>query len=105
MFQPGLIRVRERSFSAPLEPHNAYYATELSQLRTESLPRLRHTARKVDTEWTEVRGSNCLSNEDINTFENWWAEKKCTINALYEKCQRLSHSIGLPSNGIGWTAP
>lgn len=42
-----------RAFTTPLNPHNAYYAAELSYLRTDSLPRLRHSARRVETEWAE----------------------------------------------------
>lgn len=98
-------RERERSFSTPLEPHNAYYATELSQLRTESLPRLRHAARKVDTEWYETRRTGHVAANDINEFENWWADKTCTILSLDEKGKRLSTAIGLSSTGMGWTAP
>ncbi|KAF2248455.1 hypothetical protein BU26DRAFT_334460 [Trematosphaeria pertusa] len=98
-------RSRERSFSIPLEPHDAYYATELSHLRTEALPRLRHAARKVDTEWYEAKRSTTLSISDINDFENWWAEKKCRILHLNEQGKRLSLAIGLSSSGMGWTAP
>jgi hypothetical protein len=98
-------RPRERSFSTPLEPHNAYYVTELSQLRTESLPRLRHRARTVDTAWYEAKRSNTLSPNDVKEFENWWADKKCAIENLYEKGKRLSDAVGLSPNGMGWTAP
>jgi len=35
-----------RAFTTPLNPHNSYYAAELSYLRTDSLPRLRHSARE-----------------------------------------------------------
>lgn len=100
-----LQRNRERSFSTPLEPHNAYYATELSQLRIESLPRLRHAARRVDTEWSELKRNSPLCFSDVNSFENWWAEKKCTIRSLDEQGKRLSHAIGLTPNGMGWSAP
>ncbi|KAH7117857.1 hypothetical protein B0J11DRAFT_442072 [Dendryphion nanum] len=104
----GLRRVisRERSFSTPLEPHDAYYITELSQLRTESLPRLRHSIRKVDTRWIETkRGDGLLSTDEINEFENWLAEKKYTMLTLDTKCKTLSEAAGLSSNGLGWTAP
>jgi hypothetical protein len=44
-------------------------------------------------------------NIDINEFENWWTDKKCTILTLNEKCKRLSTAIGLSPTGMGWTAP
>ncbi|KAF2819423.1 hypothetical protein CC86DRAFT_307471 [Ophiobolus disseminans] len=97
-------RSRERSFSTPLEPHDAYYATELSHLRTEALPRLRHLGLKVDTEWCAKRSGH-VSPEDIEVFEKWWAEKKCTIAILNEKGKRLATTLGLAATGLGWCAP
>ncbi|KAF2270202.1 hypothetical protein CC78DRAFT_194866 [Lojkania enalia] len=96
---------KERSFSTPLEPHNHYYATELSQLRTESIPRLRHAARKVESEWYETKRQSILSPDDNATFEKWWAEKKSAIGGLNEKCKQLSIAIGMGPAGMGWTAP
>jgi hypothetical protein len=96
---------RERSFSTPLEPQNAYYATELSQLRTESLPRLRHAARKVDTEWNEAKRAGVLTLSENAAFEAWWNDKKLTILSLNEKGRRLSEATGLAPTGLGWTAP
>lgn len=98
-------RSRERSFSTPLEPHDAYYATELSHLRTEALPRLRHLGRKVDTDWSEIKRTSTLSSGDVNAFENWWAEKKCNIQGLNEKGKRLAKALGLAATGMGWCAP
>jgi hypothetical protein len=98
-------RSRERSFSTPLEPHDAYYATELSHLRTEALPRLRHLGRKVETEWYEAKRSGSVSAEDVNSFENWWAEKKCAIASLDGKGKRLASALGLATTGLGWCAP
>ena len=98
-------RSRDRSFSTPLEPHDAYYATELSYLRTEALPRLRHLGRKVDFEWVDAKRSASLSPEDVNAFQNWWAEKTCTINSVYEKGKRLADALGLMPTGMGWCAP
>ncbi|KAF2785463.1 hypothetical protein K505DRAFT_330984 [Melanomma pulvis-pyrius CBS 109.77] len=98
-------RSRDRSFSTPLEPHNAYYATELSHLRTESIPRLRHAARSVDKEWYEAKRSGAVSINDVIDFEAWWANNKSTIRTLDEKCQRLSAAVGIASTGMGWTAP
>jgi hypothetical protein len=98
-------RSRERSFSTPLEPHDAYYATELSHLRTEALPRLRHLGHKVDTEFYETKRSGIVSAEDVNAFENWWAEKKCSIVVLNEKGRQLASAVGLKSTGLGWCAP
>lgn len=96
---------RERSFSTPLEPRDAKYASELSYLRTEALPRLRHAGHKVDTEWYEVKRTGSVAAEDVQTFENWWSETKCTILKLNETGKRLAEANGVTSNGMGWTAP
>ena len=104
---------RERSFSTPLEPQDAHYALELSQLRTESMPRLRHAAVAVDRDLAMFKKSKDLTSPenkeltsaDVNAFENWWAQKKCDIHELDEKVKRLSEEIGLTSTGMGWTAP
>lgn len=96
-------RSRERSFSTPREPHDAYFAAELSHLRTEALTRLRHAARKVDQEWSEAKRTNALSPGDVKDFEDWWGEKKSAISRLNEKGKRMSLAIGLSSSGVGWT--
>ncbi|KAF1847309.1 uncharacterized protein K460DRAFT_352463 [Cucurbitaria berberidis CBS 394.84] len=93
---------RDRSFSIPLEPHDAYYVTELSHLRTEALPRLRHKCHKVDTEWYETKRTGSLAADDVNAFENWWAEKKCIVLSLNEKGKSLATAHGLPNTGMGW---
>lgn len=98
-------RSRDHSFSTPLEAHDAYYATELSHLRTEALPRLRHQARKVDTEWYEANRMGRIVAQDVHIFENWWVDKKSTINSLNEKGKRLATALGLSSTGMGWCAP
>lgn len=98
-------RSRERSFSTPLEPSDAYFSLELSHLRTEALPRLRHLGHKVDTEWYEAKRTGQISTEDANAFENWWAEKKCAILSLSEKGKFLATAHGISANGMGWTAP
>jgi phage gp29-like protein len=98
-------RTRERSFSTPLEPNDAYYANELSHLRTEALPRLRHLGFKVDTEWAEAKSSIGLSANDANAFEQWWAQKTCTIVSLNEQGKRLATAHGLGPTGRGWCAP
>jgi hypothetical protein len=98
-------RSRDRSFSTPLEPHDAKYATELSYLRTEALPCLRHLGRKVDFEWVDAKRSSTLSSEDVNAFENWWAEKTCTITNFCNKGKRLADALGLVPTGMGWCAP
>jgi hypothetical protein len=95
-------RSHDRSFSTPLEPHNAYYAMELSHLRTESIPRLRHAARKVDKDWYEAKCSGAVSIGNVMAFEEWWANKKSAIRHLDEKGQRLSAAMGISSNGMGW---
>lgn len=96
---------RERSFSTPLEPQDAKYATELSYLRTEAIPRLRHSAHKVDTEWYEAKRTGSVSDEDVQTFEKWWVEKKCMTLTLSEEGKRLAAANGVTPNGMGWTAP
>jgi len=98
-------RSRDRSFSTPLEPHDAYYAIELSHLRTEALPRLRHLGRKVDFEWTDAKRSGILSTDDANAFENWWAEKTCEIMALNAMGKHRADALGLVPTGMGWCAP
>jgi hypothetical protein len=96
---------RNRSFSTPLDPQDAYYATELSYLRTEALPRLRHSALKVDIEWYEAKRTGLVTDDDVSAFEAWWVEKKCNILSLNEKGKRLAVAIGLSPTGMGWTAP
>ncbi|KAF2003144.1 hypothetical protein P154DRAFT_111510 [Amniculicola lignicola CBS 123094] len=98
-------RPRERSFSTPLEPHDAYYTTELSHLRTEAIPRLRHAARKVEVEWKESTRAGAISDDDNAYFEKWWSDKKSSITSLYAKCQRVSLALGISPNGMGWSAP
>jgi hypothetical protein len=98
-------RHHERSFSIPLEPRDAYYATELSYLRTESLPRLRHAARKVDNEWYEAKRLGSVSQDDATEFEKWWADKKTWIRQLDEQGRRMSSAMGVSASGLGWTAP
>ena len=95
------LRTWEHSFSTPLEAHDAYYATELSQLRTESLPRLRHAARNVDKEWYNTKRT--VTPDDVNQFELWWMEKKFTIKNLDDDCKRRSDAFGVSASGIGWT--
>lgn len=95
---------RERSFSTPLEPQDAKYASELSYLRTEALPRLRHAGHKVDTEWYEAKRTGTVASEDVQSFESWWSETKCTILKLSEHGKRLAEANGVTSNGMGWTA-
>ncbi|OCK82887.1 hypothetical protein K432DRAFT_415025 [Lepidopterella palustris CBS 459.81] len=92
-----------RSFTTPLDPHSAYYAAELSYLRTEALPRLRHSTRRVGTEWVE-----CKLTADASTvaeFEAWWGEKRDYVRELDSRGKHLSVAMGLADNGLGWTAP
>lgn len=96
-------RSRERSFSTPLKSHDAYYAVELSHLRTEALPRLRHKTYKVDTAWSEAKPH--MHPDDVNAFENWLAEKKCAILSLSERGKRLATAVGIANTGLGWCAP
>lgn len=94
---------RERSFSTPLEPNDAYFATELSHLHTEALPRLRHKCHKVDTEWLQAKRTGTFTTDMMNDFENCWAEKKCIVLTLNEKSKRLAHVHGVVSTGMGWS--
>lgn len=94
---------RERSFSTPLKSHDAYYAAELSHLRTEALPRLRHKTYKVDSAWSEAKPH--MHADDVNAFENWLAEKKCAVLSLTERGKRLATAVGIANTGLGWCAP
>lgn len=96
---------RERSFSTPMEPQDAKFASELSYLRTEALPRLRHAGHKVDTEWYEAKRTGAVDPEDASTFESWWTETKTQILKLSETGKRLAEAHNITSNGMGWTAP
>ncbi|KAF1925700.1 uncharacterized protein M421DRAFT_236146 [Didymella exigua CBS 183.55] len=96
---------RERSFSTPLDPQDAKYASELSYLRTEAVPRLRHAGHKVDTEWYEAKRTGFVAAEDVQAFEGWWTATKCSILKLSEKSKRMAEANGVTSNGMGWTAP
>ncbi|KAF2730659.1 hypothetical protein EJ04DRAFT_537084 [Polyplosphaeria fusca] len=100
--QPTGKRGREYSFSTPMEPNGHYYATELSHLRTEVVPHLRHAARKIDIVWYETK---CSMNDDATAFEQWWAAKMELVRALDEKCKTLSEAAGMGPTGMGWTAP
>lgn len=96
---------RERSFSTPLDPQDAKYASELSYLRTEAVPRLRHAGHKVDTEWYDAKRTGSVAAEDVQQFEAWWSTMKCTILQLSETSKRMAEAKGVTANGMGWTAP
>ena len=102
-------RSRDGSFLTPIEPQDQGYVLEISSLRTEALPRLKHSGRKLDAEWREVKRTNettdHISASDIATFEKWWSEKTIEILKLYEKGQHLSADLNLSPNGLGWAAP
>lgn len=102
-------RSRGGSFTTPIEPRDQGYVTEISALRTESLPRLRHKGRQLDSEWREAKRVNetthQLSANDIAVFEDWWAEQKTRIDRLYEQGKDLSAYLNLSPNGLGWVAP
>lgn len=107
-------RSRDRSFSTPLEPNDAYYVSELSHLRTESLVHLRHLSRDVDRHLTEIKGKRAAnfsgddaeaSVEHANDFENWWARKTLEITSLSCQIKRLADTLGIVSTGLGWCAP
>lgn len=102
-------RTRDNSFTTPIEPQDQGYVLELSSLRTEALPRLRHKGRQLDSEWREAKRMNetthQLSANDIAVFEEWWTEKKVQIQKLYDQGKSLSTNLNLSPNGLGWTAP
>lgn len=105
MLSPGSIlgsRTRERSFSTPVDPCDAYYRNELSQLRTEAIPRLRHAALRLAIEWTAVKNSGSIPKEDVEAFQRWWDERKVKADDLDEKTRRLSDFHGLTPHGLGW---
>ena len=91
-----------RAFTTPLNPHDAYYAAELSYLRTDSLPRLRHSARRVETEWAECKRADRAFADSGAEFEVWWAEKKELVGSLNDKGKRLSMSMGVGGVSMGW---
>ena len=102
-------RTRDNSFTTPIEPQDQGYILELSSLRTEALPRLRHKGRQLDTEWREAKRLNetthHVSANDIVAFEEWWTEKKVQIQKLYDQGKDLSSNLNLSPSGLGWTAP
>ena len=91
-----------RAFTTPLNPHNAYYAAELSYLRTDSLPRLRHSARRVETEWAECKRADRAFADSGAEFEAWWVGKKELVGSLDDKGKRLSISMGAGVMSMGW---
>ena len=91
-----------RAFTTPLNPHDAYCAAELSCLRTDSLPRLRHSARRVEAEWAECKRADRAFADLGAEFEAWWAEKKELVGSLDDKGKRLSMSMGVGWMSMGW---
>ncbi|KAF2144135.1 uncharacterized protein K452DRAFT_296371 [Aplosporella prunicola CBS 121167] len=101
----------------PRHPHAAYYAAELAELRCVALVRLRHSARKVESQWIEckrvgdviieaARSSPAasafeLSDEErieeqvrsalavVREFEMWWAGQKGEVGALEERIKSI----------------
>ncbi|ORY15207.1 hypothetical protein BCR34DRAFT_478260 [Clohesyomyces aquaticus] len=102
---PAEERHHERRVTFPLEPHKAYYVTELTTLRTEALPRLRHASRKVDTEWYECKRLGAVKSDDIVEFEQWYLGKKAIIRELDDKCKALCAASDISPTGMGWTCP
>lgn len=102
-------RSRGASFITPIDPQDQGFVLEISALRTEALPRLRHSSRKLEVEWREVKrindSANHVSASDIAAFENWFAAKNTQVRELDEKVQHLSSDLNLSPNGLGWTAP
>ncbi|KAF2801333.1 uncharacterized protein BDZ99DRAFT_403574 [Mytilinidion resinicola] len=97
-------RHHARSYTTPMEPDMAYYTLELSHLRTESLPCLRHAIRVVDRELNESKRLVELDEETLGEFEAWWVKKKATAIGLDQKGLALSIQRGIPTNGLGWSA-
>jgi len=81
-------RLSQHSLPPP-SPQHAYFTAELSYLRTDALPRLRHAARRVDTEWGECRRHSRAITKDIagvkDVFEGWWHGKKGYVKDLDER--------------------
>ncbi|KAF2448357.1 hypothetical protein P171DRAFT_211696 [Karstenula rhodostoma CBS 690.94] len=102
-------RSRDGSFITPIEPQDQGYVLEISSLRTEALPRLKHSGHKLDSEWRDAKRTNDIAHHlsaiDIATFEKWWAEKKLKIDTLYNRGQHLSAGLNLSPKGLGWVAP
>lgn len=95
-------RTRERSFSTPVDPIDAYYRNELSQLRIEAIPRLRHAAIRLGIEWQSIKSSGKMAKEEVEAFQRWWDERKIRAEDLDEKTRRLSDFHGLTPHGLGW---
>ncbi|KAF2112685.1 hypothetical protein BDV96DRAFT_602070 [Lophiotrema nucula] len=101
-------RPREGSSSTPKDPtskdpHAAYYAAELSHIRTEAMPRLCHLRAHVDAEWYEAKRRGTVAADDIPAFESAWTEKKDYIHALNEHCKGIAKAEDMPNAGLGWT--
>ncbi|OCL11453.1 hypothetical protein AOQ84DRAFT_229298 [Glonium stellatum] len=93
---------RRRAFTTPLDPHNSYYTAELSYLRTDSLPRLRHSARKVETTLAECRRADRALASLGAEFEAWWVGKKQLVSSLNDKGKTLGMSMGAGGMCMGW---
>jgi len=87
-----------------MDPHTEYYARELSHLRTDSLPCLRHAIRVVDREMSESKRLAEFDPDSLKAFEAWWTQKKGMAIGLDQKGQALSNRQGIPTNGLGWSA-
>ncbi|KAF2086566.1 hypothetical protein K490DRAFT_66759 [Saccharata proteae CBS 121410] len=72
-------------FSTPLDPPEAYYEAELRELRRSAIVRLRHAARRVETEWSECKRYADVDGWARDSFEHWWAKKRTSSAELEQK--------------------
>lgn len=99
----------DHAFTTPLSPKCSYYKAEVTGLRSESFPRLRHTARRVESEYKETRrmldiwqrqsesGSTAgpspaaitIVSNSLDQFGDWWAEKKMMIASVSDRMEAL----------------
>lgn len=90
----------------PRNPHSAYYAAELAELRCVALVRLRHASRRIDAEWGECKRVGIVQPseraEDAQTakeFDLWWRVIKGLVAHLEERVRRIEQ-LGMGLAGL-----
>jgi len=95
-------RTRSMSLGIQLEGQERFLVPELSHLRTEILPHLRHSVRKVDVAFVEAKLAGTISTSHVEAFEPWWKSTKAKINRLDNETKTIADDINLPPTGMGW---
>jgi hypothetical protein len=105
---------RANAYVPPTTPLHSYYLAELAHLRTESLPQLRHAARKLDgiirlTEHrhhhNDAQSAETFTDKTKDDFMKWWSIKKPLINELATNVDGLvkaEEENGMGSPVLGW---